>query len=242
MAIAGRIPGFVLDGVVAGVDDQWGGWVDPMAALPALAVAAEHAGARIHVQSRIEDVPALARDRDAVLICVGAWVSRLLDLGVEVRATRQHEAFYRPAAVTGLTALPAWSLDMGSKGWYGFPPTSDGMVKVARHVPDVDGDPDGDRLPDLTQAAAVRDFVRERMPELADAPDEGGTCFYSMSPDGSFVFDAVPGYEGVWAAGCGGGHAFKFGPMLGEWAGDLITGASIPVGFRLASKGPNRIV
>lgn len=240
--IAKLAPGFVLDGVVAGVLDRWGGWIDPMAALPALAEAAAAAGAVIEQRRPISSVGDLASEHDAVLICAGAWASRLVDLGVTVRTTRQHEAFFRPTSVGSLTSLPAWSFDMATGGWYGFPPTADGMIKVARHVPDVEADPDGERSPDPVQAAAIRAFVERRMPDVLGARDEGGTCFYTMSPDGSFVFDAVPHHQRLWIAGCGGGHAFKFGPMLGEWAAALLEGGEVPSGFRLASKGADRIV
>lgn len=239
--IARRYPAFRLHGVVGGLMDAWGGWIDPMEALPALARVAEDRGGRVRTArpvARLDEV-----DADVVLVCAGAWLPRLLpELAPEVRTTRQHEAFYRPASLGDCASLPAWSLDMGTEGWYGFPPSEDGIVKVARHVPDVDGDPDGDREADEAQAAAVGEFVAERLPELAGAPDEGGTCFYTMSRDGSFLFDRAPDSERVFVAGCGGGHAFKFGPMLGEWAADLIEGRPLPPGFGLRSKGRDRIV
>ena len=239
--LAERYPAFRLHGVVGGVLDSWGGWVDPMEALPAFAEATELRGGRVRTSCAVTDLGDVSGD--VVLVCAGAWLPRIIpELGARVRTTRQHEAFYRPVAIGACATLPAWSLDMGTEGWYGFPVSRDGVVKVARHVPDVDGDPDDDRGPDVDQAAAVRAFVADRLPDLAGAPDEGGTCFYTMSPDGSFVFDHAPGLERVLIAGCGGGHAFKFGPMLGEWAADLVEGRPLPPGFGLHDKGDDRIV
>ncbi|NRA95850.1 MAG: FAD-dependent oxidoreductase [Planctomycetes bacterium] len=239
--IAQRYPAFRLHEVVGAVMDSWGGWIDPMQALPALAEAAEALGGRVRTSrpvSHLGDV-----DADLVVVCAGAWLARVVpSLVSSVRTTRQHEAFYRPLSLGDCATLPAWSLDMGTEGWYGFPASFDGVVKVARHLPDVDGNPDGGREADAEQAGIVRAFVADRLPELAQAPDEGGTCFYTMSRDGSFLFDRAPGSDRVFIAGCGGGHAFKFGPMLGEWAADLVEGRPLPAGFGLRDKGSERVV
>ena len=236
-----RFPAFAMDGLRGGAFDPNAGWVDPMEALPAFADAARAHGADIRERTPVEEVHAL--ESDVRLVCAGAWLPRLVpDLGLAIRTTRQHEAMYRPAALGDLAALPAWSIDMATEGWYGFPPTADGLVKVARHVPDADDDPDGDRAPVADQAEAVRGFVEHHLPALTNAPDEGRSCFYTMSPDGSFLFDAVPGHEDLFAAGCGGGHAFKFGPMLGEWAADLVEGRPVPEAFRIRGKGRDRVV
>jgi len=235
-----RFPAFAPHDLAGGGLDAWGGWLDPLEALPALAAAATAAGAEIRTGTPVRDVRDV--EADAVVVCVGPWVAQLLPaLAPDVRTTVQHEAFFRPVTLGSCAHLPAWSLDMETQGWYGFP-ALDGMVKVARHVPDVDGDPEGGRGPDPRQSAMVERFVTDRIPGLAGAADEGRTCFYTMTRDGTFLFDRAPGEPSLFVAGCGGGHGFKFGPMLGEWAADLIDGVPVPVEFTLAGKGRDRVV
>jgi len=236
-----RYPAFCIEGLETGVLDRWAGWVDPMEALPALADAATGLGAEIRTYARVEDPDELSGDR--VLVCAGAWLGRVVaDVGLEVKATRQHEGLFHPQILGDLASLPAWSLDMGTEGWYGFPPTRDGVVKVARHLPDLEDDPDGGRDAVPQQAGLLGGFVARWLPGLIGAVDVGRSCFYTMSPDGGFLFDAVPGRERVLVAGCGGGHAFKFGPVLGDWATDLVEGKDLPRSFRISGRARDRVV
>src|SRR5512132_4020817 len=63
--------------------------------------------------------------------------------------------------------------------------------------------------------------TRARLPGLEPARLGPETCLYTMTGDEDFVLDR----EGpaVVGAGCSG-HAFKFGPMLGEMLADLALG------------------
>jgi sarcosine oxidase len=96
-------------------------------------------------------------------------------------------------------------------------------VKVATHVTGRAVDPrDGpfDAIdPELDEHAAR--YVRTRLPGLEPAPLAPETCLYTMTADEDFVLDR----EGplVVAAGCSG-HAFKFGPLLGDLLADLALG------------------
>jgi sarcosine oxidase len=108
--------------------------------------------------------------------------------------------------------------------WYVVPMAGDAPgVKVASHLPGPAVDPrDGpfaDLDPALDQAAA--EYVRRRLPGLDPAGFAPETCLYTMTADEDFVLDR----EGplVVAGGCSG-HAFKFGPLLGEMLADLALG------------------
>jgi sarcosine oxidase len=63
--------------------------------------------------------------------------------------------------------------------------------------------------------------VADRLPGLDPAGFAAETCLYTMTADEDFVLDR----EGrlVVAAGCSG-HAFKFGPLLGDMLADLAVG------------------
>jgi len=73
--------------------------------------------------------------------------------------------------------------------------------------------------------AASREVLRRRLPALAEQPVvRTWTCFYEVTPDAHFVLDRHPALDDVWIAGGGTGHAFKHGPVIGEYLAALVTG------------------
>jgi sarcosine oxidase len=74
--------------------------------------------------------------------------------------------------------------------------------------------------------AEAAEYVRDRLPGLDPAGLAAETCLYTMTADEDFVLDR----EGPLVVGGGcSGHAFKFGPLLGEYLADLALGEDIPV-------------
>jgi sarcosine oxidase len=47
------------------------------------------------------------------------------------------------------------------------------------------------------------------------------TCLYTMTPDGDFIVDRLPGTDNVVVASPCSGHGFKFAPVVGEILADL---------------------
>ncbi|PCI35997.1 MAG: hypothetical protein COB53_10440 [Elusimicrobia bacterium] len=229
-----RFPGFKSDGLNFATYNPDAGWLDPMQALPALAARAENRGVVIKLRSRLESIA--VHDADVVLLANGAWLDRFLtEIEWPIEVTRQHEAFFRPVNPVQFEKdpMPVWCVDIASRGFYGFGlHPSEGIVKAACHRPGPRADAEDDRGPDVKAQQAVASFVSERLAGLGEAL-AGRSCFYTNSPDKRFVFDAWPGKGGVFVAGCGSGHAFKFGPLLGEWAADLVEGKEIPGWFRM---------
>jgi sarcosine oxidase len=74
--------------------------------------------------------------------------------------------------------------------------------------------------------AEATSYVRDRLPGLEPAGFGPETCLYTMTADEDFVLDR----DGpvVVGGGCSG-HAFKFGPLLGEVLADLALGAEPPI-------------
>jgi sarcosine oxidase len=61
------------------------------------------------------------------------------------------------------------------------------------------------------------------MPQ-ADAPRTAAkSCLYTMTDDGDFVLDHVPGAPQIVVASPCSGHGFKFSPVIGEVLADLAT-------------------
>ncbi len=49
-------------------------------------------------------------------------------------------------------------------------------------------------------------------------------CQLEDTPDAHFVIDRHPRWENVWLAGGGSGHAFKHGPVLGDYIAQRVLG------------------
>jgi sarcosine oxidase len=113
--------------------------------------------------------------------------------------------------------------------WYAVPAAGGAPgVKVAAHIRGRQVDPrDGPFTeidPALEEEAAG--YARDRLPGLDPAGLAAETCLYTMTPDEDFVLDRAGPL--VVGGGCSG-HAFKFGPLLGEFLADLALGLDIPV-------------
>src|SRR5262249_60359505 len=73
--------------------------------------------------------------------------------------------------------------------------------------------------------AGAAGYVRGRLPGLDPAGLAAETCLYTMTADEDFLLDR----DGPLVVGGGcSGHAFKFGPLLGEFLADLALGKDIP--------------
>lgn len=245
-----RWPQFCWDGLALGLYNPEGGWLEAARAVEALAHCARSAGARIHEEhpvDGIEDGPAgaalvchgrrLAFDR--VLVCAGPWVARVLPaLCGHTRVTRQQVSLYRPADPGPFDerAFPVWVYDLREEGWYGFPATAEGVVKVSLHRRAEAVDPDVPREADPEFLELSRRFVAAKLPALpSQSPVSGKVCLYTNSPHGDLVLDLAPGARNVLVAGLGSGHGFKFGPALGELAAALVERDEAPAALRLDS-------
>ena len=131
--------------------------------------------------------------------------------------------------------FPPWGADIPRTGWYGFPADQDGIVKVANHGlgrPMGPGD-SRDLMP--SDVAKCREFLRESLPTLADAPlDHGRLCLYCDTWDGNFWISRDPSREGLVVAAGGSGHGFKFAPVMGGVIADAVEGIDTPYTRRFA--------
>jgi sarcosine oxidase len=172
--------------------------------------------------------PAGELSANVAVIAAGPWSERLLT-GAVARAPRltvtlQQVRYFRPND-TGGGAWPTWiewsEVDLI---WYAVPKVGDAPgAKVGAHIPGRAVDPaEGpfDQI-DHGQDDQAAGYVRTRLPGLEPTPLGSETCLYTMTADEDFVLDR----EGpvVVGAGCSG-HAFKFGPLLGDMLADLALG------------------
>jgi sarcosine oxidase len=168
------------------------------------------------------------------VIAAGPWSERLLARALtrapRMTATLQQVRYFRPndAGAGAWPTLIEWSgTDLI---WYAVPMVGDAPgVKVGAHIPGRAVDPrDGPfAQTDSAQDEQAAEYVRARLPGLEPAAIGPETCLYTMTADEDFVLDR----EGpvVVGAGCSG-HAFKFGPLLGEMLADLALGKDTGIG------------
>ncbi|HEY6277494.1 MAG TPA: FAD-dependent oxidoreductase [Streptosporangiaceae bacterium] len=168
-----------------------------------------------------------------VVAAAGPWSGRLL-AGAVTRAPRlaptlQQVRYFRPndASPAAWPTLIEWP--SGAPAWYTVPMLGGAPgVKVASHLLGPAVDPGDGPFTSIDpgpedQAAA---YVRDRLPGLDPAPLAPETCLYTMTADEDFVLDR----DGPVVAGAGcSGHAFKFGPLLGEVLAALALGEPAPV-------------
>lgn len=251
-----RFPQFAIrDGEVC-IHDAWGGYIESGRAVSRLAALAREDGVDIVERapvSRVDDAPdgaiVVLSDRtalfDRVVVAAGVWTGRLLpELGQQVRVTHQQMLLIQveDTELFGPGRMPVWSVDPDSGGWYGFPVLREGYAKVSREPVGEPVDPDLDRQGTAEFARQTLEFLRERLPEMANGKVVGGrSCLYANTPDDHFVIDQAPGHSRVLVAGGGSGHGFKFGGSIGGVIADAVEEKESPLGalFKIGERfGP----
>jgi sarcosine oxidase / L-pipecolate oxidase len=163
---------------------------------------------------------------DIVVLATGTWSPLLSSSLADVITHVAQPIFYfRPEQVHLYQGerFPVWAADLSKTGWYGFPATKDGTVKVSNHGPGRKVHPDDNRETAPEDEEWCRRFLRENLATLADAPlASSRTCLYCDSWDGNFYIDYDPERPGLVYATGGSGHAFKFTPMLGRIVADVV--------------------
>lgn len=234
-AITARFPAYRPGTLVDGYFHREGGWAESGAVVAELAERCEAAGVvhRPSVIDRIVDEGALAGDEliraDHVVVCAGSQTQRLVpELAGALRATGQPVFQFVPPDPSLFAAerFPVFGADIARTGYYGFPFHA-GVVKIANHGTGI-ADP-ANREVSTDQERAVRAFLRETLPVLADAPlTHTRLCVYGDSLDGDFLIDRHPTRSCLTVAAGGSGHAFKFAPLLGALIADAVHGEPHP--------------
>jgi sarcosine oxidase len=218
----GHVP---RDGDVA-VLDRKAGILNPEGAVTAM-----HGQApEVRRDERVESIESLLPDFDAVVVAAGPWTPELVDW-LPLRVERQVHAWLSVARDAGWFApdrFPVFIRQTEQFGdVYGFPALDGSSVKVGRHHDGDYTDPDhirrrvGDadldplRLMAATYLRGVSGHVRRTL-----------TCMYTNTPDRDFVIDFSPRDRRVVVISACSGHGFKFAPVIGDIAADLVLDGS----------------
>lgn len=245
------VPALSVPAPTAGYLNRRAGWARSGRAIATLATWARAAGVEF-VDGRAASVLVEADqvvgcrleggdtvDADVVILAAGAWTPRLLSgldgfLSVTAQPVVHFDVSDRVDRYRPPHFYP-WALDIARTGWYGFPATPDGVLKIGHHGRGWPLDPDGDRSVPGEFVARVRAFVATHLPDLVDAPiADAHLCFYTDTADGDFLIDRHPDVGGLVVATGGSGHGFKFAPVLGEVIADIATDEATPWASRFA--------
>jgi glycine/D-amino acid oxidase-like deaminating enzyme len=155
------------------------------------------------------------------------------ELASVLRAVGQPVFHLKPPdrSLFAASKFPVFGADISRTGYYGFPATRDGIVKIANHGVGITIPP-GDERPEVTDAdeAALREMLRDTFPTLVDAPIvHRRLCVYCDTADENFWIAKHPAKPNLVVATGGSGHAFKFAPVLGDLIATIALGEPHPL-------------
>ena len=214
-----------------------GGFLDAEPSVLAMQALAQEAGATIRTGERVTAIEPgaagvrIVTDRAviearAVIVAAGPWTRSLLpELTAPLRVTRQVMGWFEPADATRFSDFPVFLIESRHGIHYGFPPDARGRIKVARHPhSDSVADPeDYDRTVSPTDESVIRAVLADHIPAANGPRLDATTCLYTMTPEGDFLIDRLPGAPQVIVASPCSGHGFKFAPAIGEILAELAT-------------------
>lgn len=238
-SLATLFPQAVLRPQDIAIYEQQAGYLHVESCIEAFCNSAALAGAQMHFQTQVQNVTKAAdryeitTDRGRfttkkLVYAAGAWTPQLLP---------RFKTFLEPQRVTQhwwkttsphwhAPSLPCFAIDVQEGLLYGFPPNRSGLVKSALHTTgSAITDPyQVDREIKVEDYALPSRLIGKHLHGLDfRSPVESSTCIYTLTYDQHFLVDFVPDDTNVLLVSACSGHGFKFAPILGEMAADLIT-------------------
>src|SRR5262249_46615355 len=140
--------------------------------------------------------------------------------------TRQVVAWFAPREPKLFTEgqFPVFLIESKHGLHYGFPLFGAGLKVALHHHRNETVDPDTyDRTVSAADEASIRVALAEFLPAANGPLASAQTCLYTMTPDGDFLIDRLPGAPQVIVASACSGHGFKFAPVIGEILANLAT-------------------
>lgn len=235
-----RFPLFRFAGVAGVLHDRTAALVAADATIRALARRCIVEGVHVLDRTRVLRIGwdarpfAVTTDRGALLaerlvIAAGPWTGALVPaLAPALTVRRQSVGFFRldaPPDAVRPGAFPVWvHLGPGVNGIrYGLPEFGREGVKVGVHeVAGRSQDPDEPSAPDEATLARVQEFATGLFAVRVSARLHAETCFYTSTASEDFILDELPGVPGAVVVSACSGHGFKFAPLVGRLAAELV--------------------
>jgi sarcosine oxidase len=235
-----RFAGLDLPASYVGVFQPDGGWLATERSLHALVSLAQSAGAEIRSRERVRAVKPCAGgvridtvggtiEALVAIVCAGPWTASLIpSFSASLRVTREVMAWFeiQEPMLFAVNQWPVFMLESRHGLHYGIPPEHGNAAagfKIAKHhhrTEVVDPD-DCDRAVSPDDEALIRVALANHVPGANGRLLAAQTCLYTVTPDGDFLIDRVPGSPQIIVASPCSGHGFKFAPVIGEILADL---------------------
>ncbi len=217
-----RYPGHVLDDGDIGVFDRKAGFVRPEAAVEAMLSQVPE----VRAQTAVGSVHELLDRFDAVVVAAGPWTPELIDW-LPLKVERQVQAWFTiEEGASWLTPdrFPVFIRESPETGdVYGFPTLDGQSVKVARHHNGTEIDPEHvNRTVDDVDLNPLKRYVAHYMHGVSTEVVRTVTCLYTNTPDGHFAIGRDPNDPRVTVLSACSGHGFKFAPVIGDIAAELV--------------------
>ncbi|KAL6044132.1 N-methyl-L-tryptophan oxidase, variant 2 [Balamuthia mandrillaris] len=186
---------------------------------------------------------------DHVLVAAGAWTPTLLPELRGVMWGSGQPVFHLkrlsrteggpkdgPDPLFLSDKYPMFFADIAKTGWYGFPSTADGLLKIGNHG---HGYKMAAGYPKLlvppAEVERFKQFLAESLPDLAQLPIVNTRlCLYCDTFDGDFFISRSPHVDGLSVAAGDSGHGFKFAPVIGTVIADVVEGKANKIAPRFA--------
>jgi len=222
-----------------GVYEPDGGVLDPERAICAHLNVAEAAGAQTRFEAAMESWEPTAAGftirlanrttvtTRALVLSLGAWFKNAMEkFGVTVRVQRNVQAWFDSSSnVYAAPNFPPFLLDREGlpAPLYGFPDFGDGVKAAFHSYGDLTDAANFNRTVDATRdIEPIMRAMEDWMPGAATVLRSAKPCLYTITPDGNFVVDRHPEHPRLILCGGFSGHGFKFAPVIGEIASDLV--------------------
>jgi glycine/D-amino acid oxidase-like deaminating enzyme len=171
---------------------------------------------------------------DRVVMTAGAWTPFLLAFTRRFFRANGQPVFHLKPRQPELFAperFPVFGADISTTGYYGFPLSREGLVKIANHGPGREMSPESsNRAVTPQEEQNLRKFLSSTFPTLAEAPVVySRVCIYCDTNDGHFWIAPDPERPGLTVAAGDSGHGFKFAPVLGEIIADAVEQKANPL-------------
>lgn len=197
-------------------------------------------GCLIHQKEKVLDITKVDKDlyyvktsksfyfTKKVVLCCGGWAEKMLNkIGVSISFEVWKCTFsfwnFNTKLKGDYQKGPIWISFDGNDYFYGFPAFEyPDKFKASVHFSDDIIDPDqNNHEPSKKLIERTEKFVKEVFNDVK-GEDHSKTCLYTVSKDENFVIDYHPHDKNIVIFAGGSGHAFKFGPTLGEIINDLV--------------------
>ena len=218
-----RYPGHVLNDDDVGVLDMQAGF---LRVEPAIEAMLSRAG-EVRRNTVVASVEQVLERFDAVVVAAGAWTSALIDW-LPLTVERQVVGWFAiEPGVDWFTPdrFPVFIRESAETGdVYGLPTLDGSSVKVAVHHDGPLTDPDHViRVADDADLNPLKRYVAHYMRGVSTDVTRSSVCLYTNTPDHHFAIGPSPEDQRVIVISACSGHGFKFSPVIGEIAADLVT-------------------